>query len=245
MQTQQIGKLKNDLSTKGYTFFNINDLEEFREYYELYKKYICNQNSNLKENFNCLRMDGVFKRKSFISNENPETYQYQSRFESHDDVKNFVNSFFEENKDKIDNNSMSQYWYYSDDKHQNIRNQFNNLFDKIVNCFYNEDGRYSIKHSPTLTYYDKGCFLKKHQDGQTQNRICAILFYLNEEYKLENGGNLILAETDVVLPIYGNIAIIDFTQGNAMHEVTKVVDGIGRYAVLSFSNTQNEKYIVK
>ena len=138
---------------------------------------------------------------------------------------------------------LSQYWYYGEDN--SVLDNFKKLFTKMVNIFYNETGEYQISHNTQITYYDKNCFLQKHEDGLVDGRICAILFYLNEDYKIENGGNLILDDKETILPIYGNVAMIDFTQGNVSHEVTKVVDGIGRYAVLAFSNTQNKKYIVK
>lgn len=239
MQTQKIGQLKNDLLTKGYTHFNINDLEEFKTDYEYFKKYICNENSNLKEKIKAIRLNGAFKLKDDTTP--VELIHLQKAFESNKEVIEYTNDFFQKNENNIA--MLSQYWYYGEDN--SVLDNFKKLFTKMVNIFYNETGEYQISHNTQITYYDKNCFLQKHEDGLVDGRICAILFYLNEDYKIENGGNLILDDKETILPIYGNVAMIDFTQGNVSHEVTKVVDGIGRYAVLAFSNTQNKKYIVK
>jgi hypothetical protein len=237
MQTQQIGKLKNDLFTKGYTYFNINDFTEFEGQYEYYKKYICNETSNIKKHIECVRADGGFT--SIIAQNGLEKFHLHDRYGSFEAANKFAIDFFQKNK--VESSQISQYWYYGEER--GVMEDFYNIFDKISNYFYNETGEYRIGYHSQFTYYKKGCFLQKHQDGLTGNRICAILFYLNEDYKQEYGGNLILDDKDLILPIYGNVAIIDFTSGNVSHEVTKVLDGIGRYAVLAFAETQNKKYV--
>ena len=71
--------------------------------------------------------------------------------------------------------------------------------------------------------------------GQPGASSATVLVYLNDEdYQLDWGGNIVFERTETIPPIYGNVAILDFKEGNCIHEVKKVVDGYGRFAILSF-----------
>jgi Rps23 Pro-64 3,4-dihydroxylase Tpa1-like proline 4-hydroxylase len=83
--------------------------------------------------------------------------------------------------------------------------------------------------------------LKKHQDGYVDGRICVVLIYLNDsDYKEEWGGNIVFNDVDTIPPLFGNVAVLDFTKHNAHHEVKEVVDGYGRYAFLSFVSVKKD-----
>jgi Rps23 Pro-64 3,4-dihydroxylase Tpa1-like proline 4-hydroxylase len=132
----------------------------------------------------------------------------------------------------VKENGFAQYWYYG--QKTTITTDFEKLINKLVNIFYNESPHF-LKHLTSLTYYKPGCFLKEHRDGKNGTRLCAVLIYLNDiDYNSEWGGNIVFEKTETVDPIYGNIAILDFKEGNCLHEVKKVVDGYGRYAILDF-----------
>ena len=237
--------LKKELQEKGYTFFKMQDYSEFQDEYNQYKKYICNSEKNLLNYIKSIRFDGNYLKeyidKSILGNDPSHTrFHLDEKGKSFDDVHNrFVN----EHLPKIDINESMQYWFYGlpDD----ILADFRNLSHKIVENLYDENLE-SSQHLITLTYYKKDCFLRQHRDGKTGTRLCAVLFYLNDtDYNSEWGGNIVFEGTESVEPIYGNVAVLDFKEGNCLHEVKKVIDGYGRYAILNFvstgahTNTQN------
>jgi hypothetical protein len=84
-----------------------------------------------------------------------------------------------------------------------------------------------------------------HDDGPSNNRICALLIYLtpSEFYKIGNGGELVLKNRqntiDIVYPILGNYAIIDFTKNSPVHSVHKVVGDFNRFSYLNFIEIKN------
>jgi hypothetical protein len=221
--------LKKELQEKGYTFFKMQDYPEFAAEYEYYKKYICNADNNLLDNIDSVRADGHYLKNS------PKSLE-KTKFNINETLKTFEeveNKFNVEHLPHIDFESFDQYWFCGD-KSKNITTDFTKLINKIVLKLYNEPS-HNLSNLMYLTYYKKDCFLKEHRDGQVGTRMCAVLIYLNdEEYKTEWGGNIVFERTETVDPIYGNVAILDFTKGNCLHEVKKVVDGYGRYAVLSF-----------
>jgi len=221
-------ELKKQLQEKGYTFFRMQDYPEFADEYEYYKKYICNSENNLLNLITSLRIDGNYAIDS------PNTPK-GSPMRVDEDAETFSQIVKKAETDYVpyaDPNSFAQYWFYTPSK--DLISVFTPFISKIVNLFYNEPVE-MLNHLATLTYYKPGCFLKEHRDGKVGTRLCAVLIYLNDEdYNPEWGGNIVFERTESVDPIYGNIAILDFKEGNCIHEVKKVVDGYGRYAVLSF-----------
>ena len=97
---------------------------------------------------------------------------------------------------------------------------------------FKESQEYSILDF--ITYYDRGCVLKPHSDGTGTGRVCALLIYLNDKYDENDGGILILDKKEKVIPIFGKVAIIDLQNFDIEHEVTEVVSGLGRFALLAF-----------
>ena len=92
--------------------------------------------------------------------------------------------------------------------------------------------------------YNDGDYITLHNDGPISNRLCACLIYLTPEefYKIGNGGELVLKDerehVDLVYPILGNYAVIDFSENNAYHAVHKVMGDFNRFAYLNFITKQ-------
>jgi Rps23 Pro-64 3,4-dihydroxylase Tpa1-like proline 4-hydroxylase len=225
--------LKKELQEKGYTFFKMQDYSEFADEYEYYKKYICNAENNLLNNIKSVRFDGHALTNNYKSFDTIGRVHLDEGGESFTEIEN---KFITEYLPNFDLEKSSQYWYYNHS--QEVGKDFQKFINKLVNKLYDVNP-YSLDHVTSLTYYKKDCFLKKHRDGKTGTRICAVLIYLNDEdYKMEWGGNIVFEEKETIPPIYGNIAILDFKEGNCLHEVKKVVDGYGRYAILDFVSTE-------
>jgi hypothetical protein len=70
-----------------------------------------------------------------------------------------------------------------------------------------------------------------------------MLIYLNEDYDAQDGGYLVLNNTEKVIPTFGRVAIIDLQTFDIPHMVTKVTGGIGRYALLSFVKPAENEFI--
>ena len=220
--------LKKELKEKGYTFFRMQDYPQFTEEYDEYKKYVCNSEKNLLPHIDSVRLDGQYLKTHYKSITS-ERFQIDEQCKSFEEIDKKI---IEEHLPYTDLENSSQYWYYGF-PHE-IVDHFHVLIDKIVENLYDIKSD-SFKHLTNLTYYKPQCFLREHRDGVTGTRLCAVLIYLNDEdYKTEWGGNIVFEGTDTVDPIYGNIAVLDFKEGNCLHEVKKVVDGYGRYAILDF-----------
>jgi len=225
--------LKKELQEKGYTFFKMQDYPEFIDEYEHYKKYICNAENNLLNYIKSMRFDGHRKTNEYNTSNIDTGVHLDVEGESFTEIEN---KFITEYLPNLDLENSAQYWYYNHS--QEVGKDFQKFINKLVNKLYDVNP-YSLDHITSLTYYKKDCFLKKHRDGKTGTRICAVLIYLNDEdYKMEWGGNIVFEEKETIPPIYGNIAILDFKEGNCLHEVKKVVDGYGRYAILDFVSTE-------
>ena len=112
------------------------------------------------------------------------------------------------------------------------------IYIKIISDYY-KDYSDRISHSQfnnsDLTLYIKGNGIVPHSDGVDENRVCAILIYLNDDYIDGVGGELIIDNEVKVKPIIGQIAILDFTKSNPIHSVEKVIsDNFERFAFLKF-----------
>lgn len=106
----------------------------------------------------------------------------------------------------------------------------------FVKKYYSDKLYKSFYGSNKLQFYDEGCEIKLHDDGKPGDRICVFLYFLNNEWYEENGGNLILYNTEKnavkVNPIFPNFVVLD-TDINLFHEVQKVNKGL-KYNIVSF-----------
>ena len=122
----------------------------------------------------------------------------------------------------------------------------NTIAAKIVNYHYNKNitGDEFVQRAQ-LTWYTEGDFIKMHDDGPSNDRICALLIYLtpSDFYKIGNGGELVLKNRqntiDIVYPVLGNYAIIDFTKNSPVHSVHKVIGDFNRFSYLNFIEIKN------
>jgi Rps23 Pro-64 3,4-dihydroxylase Tpa1-like proline 4-hydroxylase len=220
--------VKKQLEENGYAYFNMQDYDIFLDDYEYYSKYKCNQTNNLKENIKGIRVDAVAKpefRNEFANGK----LQIQKDFSNWEEAKIAMDDA--KNKMSLDKHSF-QRWYFGHDN--NVNTEFKSLTSKVVKHIYDLNPN-ELGHNSSITYYEPGCFLRRHQDGYSGGRLCVVLVYLNDtDYKPEWGGNLVFNNSFTIEPIYGNIAILDFKSHNAFHEVKEVTDGYGRYAFLDF-----------
>jgi len=122
--------------------------------------------------------------------------------------------------------NLAQIWFATYDKSNEVSNLLKSVFSKYYD---NTD----IQILDSITLYNEGCFIVPHIDGKDLNRIAGILIYLNKDYNEQNGGNLILKNEIKIIPEYGRVVIIDYTQNSVEHEVTKVIEG-ERYAICAF-----------
>ena len=107
---------------------------------------------------------------------------------------------------------------------------------KFVKKYYSEKTFSKFIPSEKLQFYNEGCEIKLHDDGQPTNRICVFLYFLNDEWDDDNGGHLILHTLNgndvIVKPIFPNFVVLD-SHKNLFHELEKVKKGI-KYNIVSF-----------
>jgi hypothetical protein len=228
-----IEESKNLLKTKGYTSFNLKDFNE--DYYNKLLPFKCNESNNLKKYMKGLRADAdgfATQKDTYNSFEEAETAKndaIETYFKNNDKLsEGFSQIYYQSNFNKIFENVTGE------NLHDSTKNYYKNIIDDVVKYYFDLDKSVRLGNLTNITYYDVDCLLANHSDGTGTGRICALLTYLNEEYDANDGGLLILNQEHTIVPLFGNIAIIDLQTFDIQHEVTKVVGGLGRFAILSF-----------
>lgn len=142
---------------------------------------------------------------------------------------------------KMEEEHMLSTWVFGTSENMDINSMINNgvitNFEKnFAKKYYPENENTSFEEVSKLQFYDKGCEIKLHDDGQPGNRICVFLFFLNNEWNDENGGNLLLYTKDnqiiKIKPTFPNFVVLD-SDINLLHEVEKVKNDI-KYNIVSF-----------
>ena len=240
-----IEQSKEKLKKDGYTFF---ELEEFdRDFYNFLLPFKCNYEKNLKDKFTYFRVDAM--EEFDHSNPNKERIKIHiaedfDSFENALEKKNEMLKLFSKNKNLI----CSQMWFYNDiSEIITDREEIDTLkkyIDNIIRYYFDfKESQELFLFAPCFSYYDNQCHLGNHSDGTGTGRVCAILFYLNEDYDEKDGGCLILNNKQMIVPKFGKVAIIDLQTFDIPHMVTEVVGGIGRYALLTFIKKKEDEYI--
>lgn len=90
-------------------------------------------------------------------------------------------------------------------------------------------GKYKlVKNGFELALYNKGCFIKDHNDGIHPPRVCVLICYLTKNWEKRMGGELYITDLDgnriEVEPKFGNIAVLNFKEANLQHEVMEITD---------------------
>lgn len=198
------------------------------------------------EKHNLLVRINDFKNINF--SEETKLFKYQTNFAYNkpqnkkldnseiEDIQNFIDLITSQTP--IDN--ISQIWLYSRGPEYN--NEFSSIdliWKQIYDLFYsNEYPENTVSRSLIeKTRYSKNCYLEPHEDGQGNGNIFGIIVYLNNRYNKSDGGYLTFGEGDSAMeiePIFGNIAVIDFSKNDPRHAVEKVTEGDGRFAYISF-----------
>lgn len=155
---------------------------------------------------------------------------------SHDSIANdtsiYLNDFhiheIEKNKFIKDSN-LKQIWHWKLENHNtNLNNFLYDIFKEFYDYVLDDLVIYS-----TTTLFTKDCFIDLHRDGANNDRIAGILIYLNKNYDESNGGLLIIENEEKIIPEFGNVVLLDYTQNNVQHEVTKVIEK-DRRAICAF-----------
>jgi GDP-L-fucose synthase len=136
-------------------------------------------------------------------------------------------NFKEFKNDALKNNGDNVYQaWYSLETQQQTSKKIENVLETIFKENYPEVTE-PLNIMWEFTMFDEDCFIKEHIDGRDVNRIAGILIYLNKDYDESNGGLLKVIdpntnEESYVIPEFGNAILIDYTQNEVSHEVTKV-----------------------
>jgi hypothetical protein len=147
---------------------------------------------------------------------------------------------------KIEECGFNPTWVFGTSMNDKIDDKMKNgvLEDfqrKFVKKYYSEKTFNKFVPSEKLQFYNKGCEIKLHDDGQPTNRICVFLYFLNNEWDDDNGGHLILHDLNgndiVVNPVFPNFVVLD-SDKNLFHELEKVKKGI-KYNIVSFYSYEN------
>jgi hypothetical protein len=202
--------LKEELFEKGYIVFNLKDFDTTM-YNTLVKDFPLN--GLIPEKFTNLRNSIIELKKLKPYNANIINTPFNElEIIKKDILQNYT--------DGIDY-SLDQIWYW---KPPNILNKtFDKILKPLMHYFYD----YDMKQCQSdVTMYNDGCYLLNHKDAindiNDRKGHCVILIYLSTDYEKGKGGELIIANELEVEPVFGNVAIMDFTKHNPEHAVREV-----------------------
>ena len=128
----------------------------------------------------------------------------------------------------IQDDNLEQIWHWKVDKSDTINQLLYGVFKDYYDYSFDE-----LNIMASVTLFTQGCFINEHNDGKDPNRIAGILIYLNKDYDATNGGCLILENETKIVPEYGRVVIIDYTQHTIQHAVTTVLEN-DRKAICAF-----------
>jgi Rps23 Pro-64 3,4-dihydroxylase Tpa1-like proline 4-hydroxylase len=160
---------------------------------------------------------------------------------SYDDAQKVKNKHIEGN----DDGKLWQIFFTWDTENTesiNLRNSLiptiRNLFLEVFKFAYGEEMIDKIwqigEGNISLTHFDKGCWIDRHADGGSKRVVCNMLIYLNDDWKEEDGGELIVDEKYRQQPLFGNFAVLDFMHVNPFHAVTPIkTEDFHRYTILT------------
>jgi hypothetical protein len=213
---------KEHLHSKGYCSFNIVDLSS--ELFDIVNQYKCDSTTSQIENMIFFR--GDFSESSGESNINTNFKSFEKANEVKNDKLNLLKK-----------EDIIQLWLYGHPK--NEMKPLRILFTELTKYFYDIDDNVDLNLDISISLYNQGCFLNDHIDGKSPvKNYASMLVYLNKDWKVENGGNLILRGDDnidyKVVPEFGNVAIIDLQNFDIYHQVEQVVNDVERYTIICF-----------
>ena len=231
---------KEHFLSKGYCTFNIKEFD--LEFFEFINDFlICNDEKNLSE----FILRGRFDSKDLQTNFEYQTFEEMENYKK--DLIEKYDGYYEDKKTPY----ITQCWYYShpDNAHRylkknkdykvaDLQEYLSDKIGNIVKYFYNLPKNSKLNNNELLfSLYNKDCRFVQHQDGVGVN-YCSILIYLNENYKSENGGLLLLNDENIV-PEIGKVVIMDLSKHAIRHGVSVVTGDVGRFAILCFPILQN------
>lgn len=156
------------------------------------------------------RMDIEFK------NEDNET-QLSQRIHMNEKMK--LNSVV----DYLDKKTFVQQSFWNDMNTLRI-SDFNSAYKSVLDIYNKE----KVRENSNVQTYLPGSFIRKHDDGVVENRFAVVLIPLNSKPKGATGGDLVLYTKEdkeiIIESNKGDVVILDFTQNNLKHQVTRVED---------------------
>lgn len=230
------------------------DIKQYRE-----EGYLYDSLENYTDYFN---FDDFKKIKEFIDSKNIKRHSQYDYWYKYNDCSYMENvnydTFLKNDKDldtadfvfqkaheyqlkKIKETGYKPTWVFGTSKDDEISGTIHNKvigeFQKnFVTEYYPERQFNYFEENIKLQYYDKGCLIDLHDDGQPINRICVFIFFLNTNWNDENGGNLILYtknnEAIKIKPTFPNFVVLD-SDVNLFHEVEEVKNDT-KYNIVSF-----------
>jgi Rps23 Pro-64 3,4-dihydroxylase Tpa1-like proline 4-hydroxylase len=221
-------EIKEGFIKNGYCQIPINLINV--DFYKFIVQYLkCNKENNLKNLFNTFRFDSNKLETIFNNDKN-------NHLETNTEKERLYNLY--------DDNDISQIWFWNNNLSQ-VANYLNidsksfidtieSGLNDILKFLYDLEDNIEPSHKQLqLTYYNKDCRFTPHTDGPQSGIMCSMILYLNEDYNRNDGGLLVFND-ELITPELGICAVMDLTKHDIRHGVTKVVDGPGRFAILSF-----------
>lgn len=155
----------------------------------------------------------------------------------------------------IDAVEIQRWWETSiyDDNLQKGRSYLRDKIEEFIVKIY-PDLKNNFNHQDAFTIYENGDHITPHNDGENRKRYCVVLIYLTDENEYNNGGGELKVVEDgkvnLVKPVFGNFAILDFTLNNPNHSVEMVKNNFNRVTYIDFVHNhemilkENEKNII-
>lgn len=237
---------KEKLKKDGYTSFQISEFSP--KFYNWLLNLKCNNEYNFKNKLTQFRADLDLYGGSRKERINIDFEEFDKASEKKKELLKLLTNDGKSLLGGASNSVISQIWHFADlsslfSKLELEMEEYQSFVGDMMRYFFDFENTQEYSFLSFATYYDDGCRLHNHSDGTGTGRICALLIYLNEEYDENDGGCLILNNSEKVIPTFGECAIIDLQTFDIQHMVEEVTGGIGRYALLSFVRKKENEFI--
>ena len=125
--------------------------------------------------------------------------------------------------DYLDKKIFVQQFFWNDMSTVRL-SDFKSAYKSVLDIY----NKKKVREVANVQTYLPGSFIKKHDDGIVKDRFAVALIPLNSKPKGASGGDLILYTKEdkeiVIESNKGDVVILDFTQNNLKHQVTRVED---------------------
>jgi len=187
--------------------------------------------------------NNVMAMKQSFENKDSKVWRYNHTISNDQSIASFISiDEIAERKRLVEKNQYSVFQQlYTGPPPEHSRKYFQKCIESFIEPIYPLDKPFYYHHNDNLNVMVSGDHINNHVDGGNPERICGFIIYLSnysDYIEKSGGGELILNNDIVVMPVKGTFVLLDYTKHNIKHEVKLVKNDFIRMAYVNFITIQ-------